>query len=312
MSPESHLVVGAGPIGSRVAQLLLERGDSVLLATRRGTPLPGARAVVADAADAASLARAADGCRTIFVCASPAAYTAEAWQSEWPPIFRAAMHAANETRARLVVMGNLYPYGPVDGAMTEHTPENPATAKARVRHDGWQALKAATDAGELRAVEVRASDYFGAGARGTAHLGERFFAPVMASHAAQVVGDPAVPHSWSYLDDIARTLVAAAHYRGPWGRVWHVPSGIPHSRIEIAETLDEWFGAHGSAKGMPRWALRSAGLFSPQLRGVADEAWQFERPFVIDASETERMLGVAATPWETALRATAESYRAAH
>jgi nucleoside-diphosphate-sugar epimerase len=309
VSPESHLVVGAGQIGSRVARLLVDRGDDVSLATRSGATAPGARSVVADAADGASLARAADGCRTIFLCSGPAGYTAESWQEAWPPIYRAAIHAAHETRARLVVMGNLSPYGPVAGPMTERTPENPVSAKARVRHDGWQALKAATDAGELRAVEVRASDYFGPGAGPTTHLGARFFLPVLESKTARVVGDPAAPHSWSYLEDIAATLVAAAGYPGPWGRVWHVPSGAPHSRLEIAETLNAWFGTHGDVASVPAWALSAGGVFSPQLRGIADEAWQFEHPFVLDASETERMLGVTATPWETALRDTAQLYR---
>ena len=116
-------------------------------------------------------------------------------------------------------------------------------------------------------------------------------------------------HSRLHIDDIAATLVAAAGFTGPWGRVWHVPSGAPHSRIEIAETLNEWFGTQGAVRAVPGWALTAGGVFSPQLRGVADEAWQFEKPFVIDASETERMLGVHATPWETALRDTAQLYR---
>jgi uncharacterized protein YbjT (DUF2867 family) len=38
------------------------------------------------------------------------------------------------------------------------------------------------------------------------------------------------------------------------------------------------------------------------------EEWQRAWP-PIDASESERMLGVTATPWETALRDTAQSYR---
>jgi len=307
---ERQLVVGVGAIGRRVAERLVDRGDEVVVATRSGTPLPGARAVAADASDPTALTDAADGAHTIFVCTNPSGYTAEDWQRSWPPMFRAAMAAAHNTRARLVVMGNLYPYGLADGPMTEDSPEHPETAKGCVRRDGWAALKAATDAGELRAVEVRASDYFGAGVGGTAHLGKRFFDPVLHSHTAQVVGDPALPHSWSYLDDIAATLVAAADWHGPWGRVWHVPSGAPHSRDEIAASLNEWFGSHGRARGMPKWALQAAGLASPLLKGVAEETWQFTHPFILDASETERMLGVHATPWEDALRATAESYLA--
>lgn len=308
MSDRAHVVVGAGLIGRRVAKLLIDRGDAVALATRSGASLPGARTVAADASDAAALTAAAEGARTIFLCTNPKAYTADEWQRSWPPIFRAAITVAQSTGAGLVVMGNLYPYGSPDGPMTEHFPEEPLTQKGRIRRDGWAAVKAAHEAGELQAVEVRASDYFGPGAGPTAHLGERFFVPIIESKTARVIGGPAMPHSWSYLDDIAATLVAAADYRGMWGRVWHVPSGEPHTRLEIAATLNEWFGSHGTVKPVPPWLLQTMGVFSPQLKGVAEESHQFTRPFIIDASDTERMLGVHATPWETALRDTAQSY----
>ncbi|WP_022881721.1 NAD-dependent epimerase/dehydratase family protein [Gryllotalpicola ginsengisoli] len=309
MTGGNHLVIGAGPIGRELVHQLTERGDQVLVATRSGTRLPLAEAVTADASDAAALIGAAEGADTIFLCSNPAVYAADEWQRVWPPIFRAAIQAARSSGAGLVVMGNLYPYGKPEGPMTECSPEMTTEAKGVVRREGWAAVKAAHDAGEIRAVEVRASDYFGPGAGGTAHLGERFFGPIMASKTAYVVGDPAMPHSWSYLPDIAATLVAAADHTGPWGRVWHVPSGLPHSRHEIADTLNDWFDAHGKAAGVPQWLLAGLGLFSPQWRGVYESSYQFTAPFVLEATETERMLGVQATPWPAALRETAQSYR---
>ncbi len=302
-------MVGAGLIGRRVARLLADRGDDVVLVTRRGMSLPGVRAEAADAADQPALTAAADGAETIFLASGPAAYTSEEWERSWPPVVRSAIAAAHDAGAGLVVMGNLYPYGLADGPMTEHSPERPVSAKGRVRTSGWAAVKAAHDAGELRGVEVRASDYFGAGSLGMTHLGEHFFVPILESRTARVVGDPGLPHSWSYLDDIAATLVAASDYTGPWGRVWHVPSGAPHSREEIAATLNEWFGSRGKVAGTPTWLLDAVGLFSPAMKGIAEESYQFTHPFVIDANETERMLGITATPWQTALRDTAQSYR---
>lgn len=98
--------------------------------------------------------------------------------------------------------------------MTENSPENPADRKGEIRRDGWALAKAAHDAGEIKAVEVRASDYFGPGAEATAHLGRDFFVPLLTGGAAKVVGDPAQPHSWAYLTDIAATAVAALDFAG--------------------------------------------------------------------------------------------------
>lgn len=301
-------MVGAGLIGARVARLLAGRGDEVAVASRRGTALAGTEALTMDASDAAALTRAAAGASTILLCSGPAAYTAKAWQQDWPPVYRAAIAAARDSGAALVVMGNLYPYGVQAAPFTEHSPELTTSAKGLVRKAGWAAVKAAHDRGELRAVEVRASDYFGAGLGGTAHLGERFFAAIRASKAAPAIGNQALPHSWSYLDDIAATLAAAAGYEGEWGRIWHVPSGVPHSRDEIATALNELYGSRGRVRGVPTGVLKALGLFSSQWKGIADEAYQFTNPWVIDATETEQLLGVSATPWEQALRETAASY----
>jgi nucleoside-diphosphate-sugar epimerase len=76
------------------------------------------------------------------------------------------------------MMGHLYPDGSPNGVMTEHSPETTTEAKGRIRQAGWAKMRAAHDAGDIRTVEVRASDYFGPGANGTAHLGESFFTAI--------------------------------------------------------------------------------------------------------------------------------------
>lgn len=300
-----HLVVGAGLIGRPLAERLTARGDTVTIATRSGSPATGATSLVLDASDPAAFARAAAGAATIFLCTNP---PYSDWAAQWPPIFDAAIAAASASGAGLIVMGNLYPYGSPTGPMTEHSPELTTERKGLIRRDGWARARAAHERGEIRAVEVRASDYFGPAATGTAHLGESFFRAVLASKTARVVGKPGMPHSWSYLPDIVTTLVAASDFAGDWGRVWHVPSAT-RSRIEIATQLNARYGSSGTVSGYPQWVLRGLGLVNPLMHEVWASSYQFVVPYVIDSAETERELGVGATQWAEALRATAESYR---
>ena len=299
------LVIGAGLIGRPLAQRLAARGDAVTIATRSGSTAAGATALVLDASNPAALTRAATDASTIFLCTNPP-YTD--WAAQWPPIYEAVVAAASATGAKVVVMGNLYSYGSPTGAMTEHSSETTTEAKGLIRRAGWAKLLAAHDVGHIRAVEVRASDYFGPGAMGTAHLGESFFRSVLRSKTARVVGEPALAHSWSYLPDIVTTLIAAADHTGDWGRLWHVPSGT-FSRVDIAGQLNAHYGTRGKVSGYPQLLLRSLGLASPMMQEVWASSYQFVVPFVIDSTETERELNVSATPWNEALIATAESYR---
>ncbi|WP_243063672.1 NAD-dependent epimerase/dehydratase family protein [Humibacter sp. RRB41] len=300
------LVLGAGLIGSPLAQRLAERGDEVRVGTRTGRKVEGAQPLPLDASDPDAVSRAAAHADTIFLATNPP-YTT--WQKDWPPIFSATVTAAERTGASLVVMGNLYPYGTPTGPMTEHSTETTHETKGLVRKAGWQLVREATEQGRIRGVEVRASDYFGPGATGTAHLGDAFFTGILRSKTARGVGSPELDHSWSYLPDIVSTLIAASDWTGAWGRIWHVPSGAPHPRAEIAAQLNAIYGTSGEASAYPQWMLRSLGVFSPMMREIHASSYQFTTPFVIDATETSHLLGAEETPWHEALTTTAEWYR---
>ncbi|MCP2032378.1 nucleoside-diphosphate-sugar epimerase [Okibacterium sp. HSC-33S16] len=302
----SVLVIGAGAVGSTVTKAFLGRGDDVAVATRSGTSLPGARTVQLDAANATALAHAADGRSTIVVCTNPPYNT---WRRDWPPIVDAVIRAARTTGADVVMIGNLYSYGRATMPMRESSPEQPAESKGEVRRDLWASLREATRRGDLRAVEVRASDYFGPGASDDAHLGTRFFAPLLAGKRSWAVGNPALPHSWAYLPDIASTVVAASSYPGEWGRAWHVPAATDLSRTDICHIVNERYGVRGSISGIPPLVMSGVGVFNPVLREVSKSSYQFLAPFLSDATETKRELHVRATPWDQALDATVAYYR---
>ncbi len=304
-----HLVLGTGQIGSHLTGSLTARGDTVTVGSRRGASVPGARALRLDASDAADVTVAAAGADTIFVCTNP---PYDKWTEQWPPIGTAIIEAARRTGAKVVLMGNLYGYGPPQGPMTAQTPMAATETKGRVRVQLWQRFLDAHNRGDLRAAEVRASDYFGPGAQETAHLGERFFAPLVASKTAYVVGNPALKHSWAYLPDIARTLAAVAGTETAFGRAWIVPSSSNASRLEIARMVNGQRGSHGKVRQIPPLALRALGLVNGQMREVAASSYQFMTEFIADATETEVRLGVSATDFGAALDTTLAALDVAH
>ncbi|MGA1838662.1 NAD-dependent epimerase/dehydratase family protein [Herbiconiux sp. 11R-BC] len=310
-----QLVVGAGHIGGQLASRLAARGDEVRVATRSGTAVAGCASLRLDASDPAAFTAAATGAATIFLVTNPPYWT---WPVEWPPVFTAAIEAAHASGARLVIMGNLYAYGPTRTPMTEGSPLVTTETKGLVRKTGWLQAAEAAARGEIRVSEVRASDYFGPGVGGTNHLGAGFFTALRRSRTARVVGSPDARHSWSYLPDIVTTLVAAADAPGgtaadgsdaPAARVFLVPSTTRTFR-EIAAETNALSGSHGRVAPWPRGLLRLVGVFSPLIREVRASSYQFTDAFVVDSAVTERELGIRATPWADALRTTALSYPA--
>jgi len=310
-----HVIIGKGPVGTSLAALLTSRGDEVVVVSRSGatgrgtrTAVPGAWThVAADASDAATLTRLAVGATAIHQCANP---RYDRWPAVWPGLHGAALDAAQATGAVLVVTGNLYGYGAGSGVMREDTPLATTETKGRVRAAMWQQAAARTAAGDLRATEVRASDYLGPRATGDAHAGDRLLVPVLRGTVARPVGDPDQPHSWTYLPDLVAAMAAAATTEAAWGRPVLAPTNPPLTFRELAGRLAAAAGtAAPRIAPLPRAALAVAGLVQPVLREVDRMRYQFVEPFVMDSSASQEMLGLAPTPWDQVTHDTVDWWR---
>jgi len=310
---ESSLVVGAGVIGSRVAGMLAERGDRVSLVSRHGSGVAGAPRVThvaADAADAAAMARLAEGVAVIYNCVNPPYHR---WPADWPPIAASVLGAAERSGAVLVTLSNLYGYGPAgpggyDEAhpMTEATPLAATGPKGRIRARVWQDALAAHQAGRVRVTEVRAADFVGPGAQSA--LGERIVRRVRQGKGVSVLGRADRPHTWSFTDDVACTLVAAGTDPRAWGRAWHVPSNEPRSQRQAINDLARAAGAgQVRVSEIPPVVLRGMGLAWPLMRELRETEYQFREDFVMDSSAAQASFGLKPTSWEAIVATTAGS-----
>ncbi|MEU4367973.1 NAD-dependent epimerase/dehydratase family protein [Micromonospora chersina] len=301
-----HVIVGAGPVGTATARLLAERGERVRVVTRRGTgpAHPAIERIAADAADAERLTALTEGAAALYNCANPAYHR---WPLDWPPLAAALLTAAERTGAVLATVGNLYGYGPVDAPMTEATPLAATGTKGRVRNRMWADALAAHRAGRARITEVRGSDYVGADGTSLAMMvlprvlaGQRVFLPV----------DWDAPHTWTYIPDVARTLVAAATDERAWGRAWHVPSAPAVSMRDLAGRAAAVVGAPAPRLiRMPYPLLWVAGLANPFARELRETAYQFDRPYLLDSTAATATLGVEATPLDRVVKETVAALR---
>ena len=302
---DRHVIIGAGPVGRAVAEVLAGRGADVVLASRsgQGPEVTGARRTAVDATDAEALTGLADGAQVLYNCVNPPRY--DAWPRLWPPLAAALLLAAERTGAVLAVTGNLYPYGPVDGPMVEGMPDAGTGTKARIRAQMTADAMALHRAGRIRAVEVRGSDYVGAPLGDGGHL-PRVVPAALAGKNVRVVGDAHQPHTWTDVHDMGRALVAAAESDRALGRVWHAPSNAPRTQAEAVNDVLASVGRRSvTVTAYPRWLIRGFGLVNSQMRELQETEYQFTRPYVMDSSAITAELGLAPTPWDEVCRRTA-------
>ncbi|WP_214411968.1 NAD-dependent epimerase/dehydratase family protein [Sphaerisporangium fuscum] len=305
-----HVVVGAGQVGSGLAESLAGAGHEVVVVTRSGAgpQVPGVTRVAADAADADRLGAVAKGADALYNCANPQYHR---WAQDWPPVAGAMLTAAERSGAVLVTLGNLYGYGPVDGPITEDLPLAATGTKGRVRATMWTDALAAHQAGRVRVTEVRGSDFFGPGMSDQSIFGDRFIGPILSGKPVRVPGALDQPHSMTYLPDVARALATAAVDERAWGRAWHIPTAPALTVRQMAERLAALAGAPAPRLStVPHWMLRAAGLVVPLLRELEETRYQFVRPFVVDSSAFETTFGVAPTPSDEVFKETIAWWRA--
>ena len=303
-----HMVFGAGQVGRALSTRLAGMGLPVRVVSRSrpAALMDGVDWRGADATDPDAAADAASGASVIYQCLN-APYTE--WPKRFPPLQRGVLAAAERNDALLVSLENIYGYGPTAGnAMTEDLPLAATTVKGRTRAAMTQELLEAAEAGRIRIAIGRASDFFGAGAVESS-LGERVFGNAVAGKSADFIGNPDLPHTYSYVPDIAAGLATLGTDERAIGGVWHLPGPETVTTRELLELVAVDVGHPVGVRVLPKLAVRALGLFNPTIRELVELSYEFEQPFVLDTSKYESTFGTSTTPLKAAVTATVDWYR---
>lgn len=111
------------------------------------------------------------------------------------------------------------------------------------------------------------------------------------------------PHTWTYVGDVARMLVAVADDEQSWGRAWHTPSPEPASIRELSVLAARVAGVPAPRLStMPGALLWLGGLSDPIVRELRETQYQFRKPFIMDSSDATKAFGIQPTPIEVGIR----------
>jgi nucleoside-diphosphate-sugar epimerase len=305
---DTHLVIGAGQVGSALATQLAQSGKRVVLFTRSGRG-PDHKLITKLAGDAASigdLLKAAPEAAAIYNCANPPHY--DKWATEWPPLANAFIEFAKKTGAVLVTCSNLYGYGPTDKKLTEDLPLNGTWVNSRVRAQMWLEAKNLHDQGVIRAVEVRGSDYVSPGIQ--SRFGDRVVPILKSGKSVQLLGGIDHLHSWTAPVDVATLMRIVATEPKAWGKAWHVPSNTPKTQREVVIDIAKELGLKDVKVGsVSPGILTVLGLFNPVIRELNNGIYQFNAPFVIDDSAARKSFGAKPTPWDVMIKNLVSAYK---
>jgi nucleoside-diphosphate-sugar epimerase len=313
VSGNTALVLGAtGGIGGEVARQLRDSGWNVR-ALQRGAPQAreqrdGMTWVRGDAMNAEDVRAAAQGCSVIVHAVNPPGY--RRWAELVLPMLDNTITAARIVGATIVLPGTVYNFGPdALPRLSEESPQHPVTRKGAIRAEMERRLFAASKSG-TRVLIVRAGDYFGPKAannwfsQGLVKQGK----PVM---AVSNPGRRGVGHQWSYLPDVARTMIELLARRdslAPFA-TFHMTGHWDADGSQMVEAIQRVVTRRSGRK--PRvtrfawWLVTLASPFVTTLREMREMRYLWREPVRMDNARLKAALGHEPhTPLDEAVDAT--------
>ncbi len=308
----THVVLGAsGAAGSAILAALVDAGLKARGVNRSG-PGPAAPDGVdwrtADATSPEGLRAALDGADVVHLAAQPPYHR---WPQEFPAMVQVVLAAAIDAGARrLVMVDNLYAYGPGASPMTEASPQAAVDAKGRTRAAMADTLLAAHREGRIEVVIGRASDYFGPHADNSG-ITALAIEPAAGSGKLRWMGSMDAPHSCAYVPDVGRAFVALGSAPDTAGRIWHLPHAPAVTGGQFLALVNQSLPRPRATALVSTRMLRLAAPFHRISRESLPLAYQWTEAFIVDDSAFRtRFPEFASTPIPEAIATTVAQYRA--
>lgn len=308
MASELHVIFGTGAVGSWTARALRGQGKRVRAVNRSGARpnlMPAdVEVVMADASDPAQAREAAKGASVVYQALCPPYHL---WNELFPGLQAGVLGAARAENARYVSIENIYMYD-TSKPITEDSPIAPVSKKGALRRKMAEEVMALHSRGEVRAVVLRSSDYYGPGVVSSA-LGEMVFGNLVAGKKAQISGSARMPHSFAYIEDIGHTAAVLGANDTAIGRAWIAPHAPAKTQGEMVEEACRVLGAETRLSVVSPFMMRLAGLFIPEARASVEMLYEFTAPFMVDSTRIEREFNLSATSIRSGIERTVPWYR---
>lgn len=300
---KSVIVLGAkGRFGRTVAQAFSTKGWDVTALARNwdSSELSGVKNYkTISAFDKDALSKACMGHDVIVNALNP---SYEKWEKELPLITQNVIEAGLASKATVIIPGNIYVYGNrLPAVIHEKTAHVPNFKKSRLRVEMEQAYRDATEEG-LRTIILRSGDYFE-----EANTGDWFNSQIANKlHKGLVTypGPLSVVHSWAYLPDKARAMVALAEISDTFKNFEEfLFRGYAVTGQELVDAFSRATNRPLRTRSFPWRLIQVLGLFSKFIGEVVEMKYLWELPHEIEDTKLRTVLpDFEPTPFNTAIQ----------
>ena len=304
-----HTILGAGgSVGNELVPVLLSNNERVRLVSRKPIIVEGTEHFVADLTNFEQTLNAVKGSSVVYLLVG-LKYDSRVWETTWPTIMTNTINACKQTNAKLIFIDNVYMYGKVDGVMTEETAFNPCSKKGKIRAAIATQLLNEMNAGNIKALIARGADFYGPCGDKTSMPNILVFSNLYKKKKAQWLSNLNLPHSFTFVPDIAKALYLLANDETAFGQTWHLPTKAKAlTGKEIIELAAKAFNQPNGVFVFPKWMVAMVGMFNRDIFEIKEMLYQNEFSYFFDSSKFEKHFSFSPTSYEEGIKKTAEYY----
>ena len=277
---------GGGAIGKALAKELKNYSNQIRIVSRTPQKVNSDDELLpADLTDKDSVLRAVEGSSIVYLVAG-IPYKLKTWQTQWPVIMRNVIAACQHHQASLVFFDNVYAYDARSiPHMKEDSPVNPPSKKGAVRAAIAQMLLDGANRENLKAMIVRAADFYGPGISNSM-LMETVYKNLKKGKAAYWMADPSKTHSFTYTPDAAKATALLGNTADAYNQVWHLPTSDEKlTGREWVRLFAKELGQKEKLSTVSKGLVKFLGLFNPLMKEMVEMMYQYDRDYYFDSSK---------------------------
>ncbi len=298
-----------GTIGNELAKALPAYTNQIRLVSRNPHKINSTDEIVqADLLDINQTLNAVKGSEVVYLTVG-LKYDISVWQTQWPTIINNVISACKQYKSKLVFFDNVYSYGKVDGWMREDTPINPCSKKGEARSKICQTILNEVDKGSIKAIIVRAADFYGPNTP-LSFITVVVFQKLAAGKKAMWMGNDNVKHSFTYTPDAGKATALLGNTDKAYNQVWHLPTDKNVlTAKQMIEKIAAEFNVKPSYTVLKKWMVQAVGLFNPIVKESVEMLYQNEYDYLFDSSKFEKAFNFTPTSYDEGIKTTVEYYK---
>jgi len=303
-------ILGAnGAVSNNLVKALPQYTNRIRLVSRNPKKVQATdELLAADLLNASQTDHAVAGSEVVYLTAG-LPYDIKVWREQWPVVMKNVIDACKKHNAKLIFFSNVYPYGKVNGWMTETTPFNPTSKKGEVRAKIEEYLLDEVKKGNIQAQIVRGADFYGPKTP-LSFVNVMLFDNYAKGKSGQWMISDKVKHSFTYTPDAGKAMALLGNTPSAYNQTWHAPTDKNVlTGKQFIELVAKEFGMSPKYMVLPKWMISMAGFFDKNIKEAVEMLYQSESDYLFDSSKFEKTFNSIPTSYAQGIAETAKSMK---